>query len=128
MKGVGMLCVEGVIYHTLRYQAGRTEPRDQLWSALIWSADHGRSWQGDTTYAARAEEMTWLFQEEDRGRRGGFIPRWGTGMERDCRYDPRLPVKWIEEATDGVTVILNFSDRTRSDVWNHQEVRLKRGR
>jgi uncharacterized protein DUF4185 len=254
MKGVGMLCVGGVIYHTMRYQAGRTEPRDQLWSALIWSADHGRTWQGDTTYAERAEQMSWLFQEDDRafgqptflqagrdyaaaadefvyvyspreGRRRrndhldlarvprdrvaergayqffagleggdrpswsadisprvpvlaypehvgggdvvylpglkryllvscaawhrneerpselfildaphpwgpwttvGLVPKWGTGLEGDCRYDPRLPVKWIREDAGGVTLILNFSDRTRSDVWNHQEVRVTR--
>jgi hypothetical protein len=256
MKGVGMLCVGGTIYHTVRYQAGRTEPRDQLWSALIWSSDHGQTWEGDTTYAARAEDMTWLFREDDRafsqptflqagkdytaapdehvyvyspregrrrrndslelarvpreriGERGayeffagltsvdkpawssdisrrapvleyrehvgggdvvflpllkryllvscaawhrneerpselvvldapqpwgpwttvGFVERWGTGLKGDCRYDPRLPAKWIQEGDDQVRLILNFSDRTQSDVWNHQELVLKRGR
>ena len=255
MKGVGMLCVGGTVYHTLRYQAGRTEPRDQLWSALIWSSDHGKTWEGGTRYAERAEEMAWLFQEEDRafsqptflqagkdygdapdefvyayspreGRRRrndhlelarvprdkvrergayeffigfadadrpawsreigkrvpvlafpehvgggdvvylpgmkrflvvtcaawhrneeraselvvldapqpwgpwttvGMVSAWGTGLKGDCRYDPRLPVKWIREEAEEVRLVLNFSDRTQSDVWNHQQMVLKRG-
>jgi hypothetical protein len=258
MKGVGLLSAGGVLYHTLRYQEGRTEPRQQVAAALIWSADRGATWEGGTRYAESIEEMEWLFREPDyafsqptflqagrdyaaaqdgyvyvyapgeaRRRRNdtlelarvardrvrergayefvagfsgaaggdrpewsadvarrapvlsfpehvgggdvvylpgarrylfvtsaawhrneerpsrlafldapqpwgpwtvaGYVDAWGSGREGDCRYDPRLPAKWIEEdPTAGrVTCTLIFSDRTRSDVLNHQTARFR---
>ncbi|HEX2034287.1 MAG TPA: DUF4185 domain-containing protein [Chloroflexota bacterium] len=52
----------------------------------------------------------------------GYVSAWGSGRDGDCRYDPRLPVKWI--APDGMSCILVYSDRTRSDVLNYQGVRF----
>jgi hypothetical protein len=56
----------------------------------------------------------------------GFVADWGSGQDGDCRYDPRLPARWLAEdgATGAVTATLVFSDRTRSDVLNYQEIRF----
>ncbi len=50
----------------------------------------------------------------------GYVAQWGSGQAGDCRYDPRLPAKWI--AADGASCTLVYSDRTQSDVLNYQRV------
>lgn len=52
----------------------------------------------------------------------GYVAQWGSGQGGDCRYDPRLPAKWI--AADGSACVLVFSDRSQSDVLCYQGVRF----
>ena len=75
MKGCGLLCVDGTLYHFLRYQVspgrlGRPgEQRRQVAAALIWSRDHGRTWEGDTAYTPDSPDaagMSFFFREPDR--------------------------------------------------------------
>jgi hypothetical protein len=54
----------------------------------------------------------------------GYVDRWGSGTDGDSRYDPRLPVKWLGD--DGLAGTLIYSDRTRADKLNLQEVRFAR--
>ncbi|MFQ6131757.1 MAG: serine hydrolase [Armatimonadota bacterium] len=66
-KGCGLLSVDGVLYHFLRYQA-RTpasgNERQQIASQLIWSRDHGRTWQ-NASYAKDVDEIEFFFREPD---------------------------------------------------------------
>ena len=76
LKGCGLLSAGGTLYHFLRYQVnppadpahppvrGQEVARIQAAAALIWSADHGATWQGDTAYRD-ARDMHFFFDEPD---------------------------------------------------------------
>ncbi|CAA9223474.1 MAG: hypothetical protein AVDCRST_MAG77-598 [uncultured Chloroflexi bacterium] len=71
MKGCGLISVDGTLYHFLRRQVNQGQPgeqRRQVAAALIWSHDHGATWQGDTAYtpdSPGAEGMSFFFREAD---------------------------------------------------------------
>jgi hypothetical protein len=65
-KGCGLLALDGMLYHFLRYQvAVPTRPtRQQRAAQLIWSADRGRTWTG-ATYGPDLRDLTLFFDEPD---------------------------------------------------------------
>ena len=67
LKGCGLLAVDGVLYHFLRYQVRNPAggPRLQVGSRLIWSRDHGATWEGATDYGPDPAQMSWFFREPD---------------------------------------------------------------
>jgi hypothetical protein len=65
LKGCGLLSADGVLYHFLRYQVGEHGSRHQIASRLIWSRDHGTTWEGATDYGPHPEDMSWFFTEPD---------------------------------------------------------------
>lgn len=65
LKGCGLLCVDGILYHFLRHQVGRHGTRQQIASRLIWSRDHGGTWEGAADYGPDPEQMSWFFREPD---------------------------------------------------------------
>jgi hypothetical protein len=67
-KGCGLLSVDGVVYHFLRYQSAidpATGKRQQIASKLIWTPDHGRSWENAAAYAPDPRAMGLFFDEPD---------------------------------------------------------------
>jgi hypothetical protein len=67
-KGCGLLSAGGVLYHFLRYQAPvdpATGKRRQLASTLIWTADHGRTWENAGAYIPNARPTGLFFDEPD---------------------------------------------------------------
>jgi hypothetical protein len=70
MKGCGLLSAGGTLYHFVRYQvdgATPSEPRRQVAASLIWSHDHGATWQGDTAYSPNSHipDIPLFFHEPD---------------------------------------------------------------
>ena len=65
-KGCGLLAVGGVLYHFLRYQVAdpTCPPRRQIAAKLVWSSDHGATWQ-NADYGPDARAMRLFFDEPD---------------------------------------------------------------
>ena len=64
-KGCGLLELNGVIYHFLRYQSpGSDGTRTQVASKLIWSSDGGATWE-NADWGADVEAMRFFFREPD---------------------------------------------------------------
>ncbi|MBI3971090.1 MAG: DUF4185 domain-containing protein [Chloroflexi bacterium] len=67
-KGCGLLSAGGVLYHFVRYQSSvdpATGKRQQIASKLIWSTDHGHTWENADAYAPDARAMCLFFDEPD---------------------------------------------------------------
>jgi hypothetical protein len=67
-KGCGLLAVDGVLYHFLRYQSPvdpATGKRRQIASALIWTRDLGQTWENATEYRPGARPSGLFFDEPD---------------------------------------------------------------
>lgn len=67
-KGCGLLAIDGVLYHFLRYQGDvnpATGKRPQMASKLIWSCDHGATWENAAEYVPDARPVGLFFDEQD---------------------------------------------------------------
>ncbi|MGH2369813.1 MAG: DUF4185 domain-containing protein [Chloroflexota bacterium] len=66
-KGCGLLAVDGVLYHFLRYQVAdpACPPRRQIAAKLIWSPDYGQTWQNGADYGPDVQAMRLFFHEPD---------------------------------------------------------------